>query len=111
MTKYDFIKLPTKDIWGVLMRKDSSLAEFESITPKDLRGKPVICSNQMLVKNELAGWLGGNERSLNIVTTYNLLYNASLLVEEKQSLCTVFGRYHPYRREQRFALPPAGATP
>ena len=89
MTKYDFIKLPTKNVWGVLMRKDSPLADLESIAPKDLRGKPVIFSNQLLVKNELAGWLGGNERSLNIVTTYNLLYNASLLVEENShyALC------------------------
>ncbi len=85
MTKYDFIKLPTKDIWGVLMRKDSPLASLEKITPKDLKDKAVICSNQMLVKNEIAGWLGGNERGLNIVTTYNLLYNASLLVEESHN--------------------------
>ncbi|NLD31286.1 MAG: LysR family transcriptional regulator [Trichococcus flocculiformis] len=89
MSKYDFIKLPTKDIWGVLMRKESPMAVLESITPKDLRDKPVICSNQLLVKNEIAGWLGGNERSLNIVKSYNLLYNASLLVEENShyALC------------------------
>ncbi|CZQ90776.1 LysR family transcriptional regulator [Trichococcus ilyis] len=89
MSKYDFTKLPTKNVWGILMRKDSPLATRESITSKDLRGKALICSNQLLVKNELAGWLGGNERSLNIVTTYNLLYNASLLVEEgeRYALC------------------------
>lgn len=33
-------------------------------------------------KNELAGWIGGNQRKLNIVGTYNLLFNASLIVEE-----------------------------
>lgn len=84
-TRYDFIKLPTKDSWGVLMRKDSLLASLDKITPKDLKDKPIIFSNQMLVKNEIAGWIGGNERSLNIVTTYNLLYNASLLVEESHN--------------------------
>lgn len=35
-----------------------------------------------MVKNEISGWLGGDYDKLNIVATYNLLYNASLLVEE-----------------------------
>ena len=35
-----------------------------------------------MVKNEIAGWMGGNYDNLNIVATYNLLYNASLMVEE-----------------------------
>ena len=33
ITKYDFFRLPLKDTWGVLMRKDSPLAEKEFITP------------------------------------------------------------------------------
>ena len=32
--------------------------------------------------NELSGWLGKQYGSLHIITTYNLLYNASLMVEE-----------------------------
>jgi len=84
MSKYDFIKLPTTDTWGVLMRKDNPLASLNFIAHFDLKDKPIICSNQHMVKNEIAGWLGGNERRLNIITTYNLLYNASLLVEDME---------------------------
>lgn len=84
MSKYDFIKLPTTDTWGVLMRKDNPLASLDFITATDIKDKTIICSNQHMVKNEIAGWLGGNERRLNIVTTYNLLYNASLLVEDME---------------------------
>lgn len=82
MSKYDFIKLPVTDIWGVLMRKDSPLAEKQTIRPEDLPGLPLLCSRQPMVKNEIAGWMGTNYEKLNIVTTYNLLYNASLMVEE-----------------------------
>lgn len=82
ISQYDFIKLPMKERWGVLMRKDSPLASKDKITPQELRELPLICSSQEMVKNELAGWIGGNQRKFNIVATYNLVYNASLLVKE-----------------------------
>ena len=80
--KYDFIKLPTKDRWGLLMRRDHTLAKKQGIKPKDLQGIPLIASRQSLAHNELSGWLGKQYESLHIITTYNLLYNASLMVEE-----------------------------
>lgn len=82
MEKYEFIKLPATDIWGVLMRKDSPLAAKETIKFQDLQDLPIIISNQAMVKNEIAGWSGGEFGKLNIVASYNLLYNASLMVEE-----------------------------
>ena len=81
--KYDFIRLPTKDRWVLLMRRDHPLAEKNGIQPEDLQGLPLIASRQSLAHNELSGWLGKQYESLQIVTTYNLLYNASLMVEEK----------------------------
>ncbi|MFV0395745.1 MAG: LysR family transcriptional regulator [Coprobacillaceae bacterium] len=82
MSKYDFIKLPSTDVWGLLMRKDSELASLDRITPNDLSNKSLICSQQALVKNEISGWLGKDFSKLNIIATYNLIYNASLMVEE-----------------------------
>ena len=82
MKKYDFIKLPTRDRWGLLMRRDHPLAGKQGIKPEDLQGIPLIASRQSLAHNELSGWLGKQYESLHIVTTYNLLYNASLMVEE-----------------------------
>lgn len=81
-SKYDFIKLPYTDCWGVLMKKDAFLASKEYINPQDLKDLPLICSNQDLVRNELSGWLKDDFDKLNIVATYNLIYNASLLVDE-----------------------------
>ena len=36
------LKLPAKDVWGVLMPKDSPLAEKEFISPEDLWGQPLL---------------------------------------------------------------------
>lgn len=80
--KYDFLQLPATDTWGVLMRKDSNLAKKEFIQPADLIDKSLLISRQTTVDNELTGWFGQDVKSLNIVGTYNLLYNAAIMVEE-----------------------------
>lgn len=82
LSKYDFLKLPVTDIWGVLMRKDSPLAAKQAIRPDDLLGLPLLCSRQALVQNGISGWMGDTFDGLNVMTTYNLLYNASIMVEE-----------------------------
>lgn len=80
--KYDFLRLPATDTWGLLMRKDSPLAEKEYIAPFDLTGLPLICSRQTLVRNEISGWLGDDFEKLNVIASYNLIYNAALMVDE-----------------------------
>lgn len=80
--KYNYIKLPVTDRWGLLMRKDSPLANKERIFASDLLEIPLITSRQALVRNELSGWSGEDIEKLNIVATYNLVYNASLMVDE-----------------------------
>lgn len=82
LKKYDYLKLPMHDTWGLLLRKEDPLAEHNYITPKDLAGIPILCSRQALIRNELSGWLGYDFENLNVVATYNLIYNASLMVEE-----------------------------
>lgn len=64
------------------MRRDHPLATKQAIKPENLQGIPLIASRQSLAHNELSGWLGKQYESLYIVSTYNLLYNASLMVEE-----------------------------
>lgn len=80
--KYHSIDLPFKDVWGVLMRRDSPLAVNEAVCPEDLWDKPLIISNQEDSKAVLAAWIKKELSELEIVATYNLLFNASLLVEE-----------------------------
>ena len=80
--KYDYLKLPMADTWGLLVRKDDPLAKLECIKPNDLLNVRLLSSRQALIQNELSGWLGYEFEKLHIVGTYNLIYNASLMVEE-----------------------------
>lgn len=82
VTKYDYMRLPMKDTWGVLMRKDSPLAEKEVVCAGDLWDKPLILSHQSLINSEILSWLRVDKSKLNIVATYDLVYNASLFVEK-----------------------------
>lgn len=82
LSKYETLLLPNKDHAGVLMRKDSDLSKKEFITPDDLRNKPLILSRQDLKTNSIAKWFHQSIEDLNVIATYNLIYNASLLVEE-----------------------------
>ena len=82
ISKYDFLKLPVKDTWGVLMKKNSPLSSKAYIEPTDLFNLPIITSNQTMVSSEFTKWLGKDFQELNIVSTHNLVFNASLLVEE-----------------------------
>lgn len=81
-TKYEYIRIPYKDTWGVLMRKDSPLAEKSSITADDLWDKPLIISRQAFKSGDLRAFFANEHEKLNIVATYNLIYNGSLMVDE-----------------------------
>lgn len=81
-TKYNAIPLPTYDIWGILMRKDSPLAQKQSISFEDLEGQPLIISRQAQENDTLTEWFPGRLAGQKIVATYNLVYNASLMVAD-----------------------------
>ncbi|EDS72445.1 LysR family transcriptional regulator [Anaerofustis stercorihominis] len=82
LNKYDYIRLPVTDTWGLLMKKDSPLMDKDVISSADLKDLPLIVSIQALKTNELSGWSGYSFEDLNIVATYNLVYNATLMVDE-----------------------------
>lgn len=79
---YSSVKMPVRDTWGVLMRKDSPLAGKEYVKADDLRDKPLIVSAQKTDSWPMAGWFMHDMAKLNIVATYNLVFNASLMVSE-----------------------------
>lgn len=80
--KYDFIRLNHQERWGLIARKDSELAQKGYVTPEDLLPLPLIASHRSIVQNELGHWLKEEFSQLNIVATYNLIFNAAIMVEE-----------------------------
>lgn len=74
---YESLVLPARDRWGVFMRRDDPLAARSVLTPNDLAELPLILSAQ--ADRELASWLHRDLADLDVVATYNLLYNAAAL--------------------------------
>lgn len=91
-SKYEYINVPYRDTWGVMMRRDSPLAQKASITAKDLEGLPLIVSRQAFQKSELMEFFSGNMDKINIAATYNLLFNGSIMVDEGMGYAICFDK-------------------
>ena len=81
-SKYDSVRFPVKDTYGILMRKDSPLAGKDFLTPEDLLDKPLIFNRNTRDGDQLMSWLNKSRSKIHTAATYNLLFNASLMVEE-----------------------------
>ena len=79
--KYEFIRLDYKEVWGVLVPSDCDLTKQEYVTPAQLRDYPLLSTHRSIVQNEIANWFGEDYEKLNIICTYNLIYNAAIMVE------------------------------
>lgn len=81
LTKYNYLELPYADTWGVIMRKDSPLAGQEAVRMEDLLELPLICSRQGM-KADYPKFFREKVDALHVVATFNLIYNATVLVRE-----------------------------
>ena len=84
ISRYNSIRLPVMDTWGLILRKDHPLAQKERITREDLGDVPLIMSRQEMAAqkagNNYLDWFGGSYELLNVVAGYNLMYNGALMV-------------------------------
>ena len=80
---YESLRLPYGDTWGLLVRKDSPVGAKNSVSVREARKLPLIVSRQGTSQGGILRRLfGGDTDALNIKAVYNLVYNASLLVNE-----------------------------
>lgn len=82
VSRFSFIRMPMRERYGALVRKDSPLAEKETINPQDLLGTPILFGNRDGVRDEIAGWFGDLFDSMEVVARYNLIRNGATLVEK-----------------------------
>lgn len=80
--KYDFVRLPKKDVWGILMPENDPLSQKTVITPADICALPLIV-NWRIDEREAKAWFGGDIANLKVFCTYDLIDNAALLVEHR----------------------------
>ena len=79
--KYNVLKMPESDLWGVAMPADSPLAAKAVITFEDLRGLPLFCSEQGW-RRDLPGWCGGRMQELTLEGSFRLSYNGAVFAAE-----------------------------
>lgn len=79
--KYEYIKLPIMERWGLLVNQDDPISTYEFITIEEVRTLPLIITNRNIVKDDMENWLGVSENQLEIFARQNLLTNTALLLK------------------------------
>lgn len=79
--KYEILRMPLKEKWGVLVRKDSELCSKEVLVPQDLAQIPLILPERLSVQNNLQRWFGDTYDGIHSAATYNLMLNAVFMVK------------------------------
>lgn len=71
--KYDFLALPDRSLWGILMNQSDVLASHTVVTKEELRTLPLIMHQRIGLQNEIAHWAQTDLENLNIAATYNVV--------------------------------------
>lgn len=104
--RYGFLRMPQKEVWGVMVAEDSPLAAKKEIHSHDLAGQPLLITNRALVQNELSAWFGGAFDRQNIASFFNLSYNAAILVRNGAGVALCLGLECPYEGVRFIPLSP-----
>lgn len=81
ISRFDHLRLPHTDTWGVLLRRDHPLAGSSDVTPQQVAALPLIIPSRPPVASFLSGWLGRDINECDLIGRFNLSYNASKFVE------------------------------
>ncbi len=72
-TKYDYLPLPEKSQWGILMKTDSEFAKKSYITKEDFKNLPIIIHRRIGLQQLIAKWADIDIKNLNIAASYNIV--------------------------------------
>ena len=64
--KYNFLVLPKREQWGIILRTDDPLAQKESFTRDDLYKLPLVIPHRNIIRDEVSDILKLDQRKLNI---------------------------------------------
>ena len=78
--RYEFVRLPRRDRWGIWVDQGHPLAGKASVTPEDLLGVPLLLPRRERVQQELSGWFGDQFDEIEVAATYNLILNAANMI-------------------------------
>ena len=104
--KFNVMRLPWTDRWGLLTRKDSDLAKKKAVSREDLVGRAVISSRQGTRSGILGQWLGDVADTLNVAAVYNLPLNGKFLVQQGVGDMLVYEKLIDPNKENELAWIP-----
>lgn len=79
--KFDYLRLPTKEVWGVLFPADHKLASEKAVTRKQLKELPLVVTSRTALRGEIEEWLRYPVSELDVIATMNLIDNVAPLAE------------------------------
>ena len=79
--KYEAMRLPYTDHYGLIMKKDDPLASMDTIPISMLKYIHILVAKRIIDNNYFSEIFGISPEQLDIRATFNLIYNAALLVE------------------------------
>lgn len=86
LSLYDYIDIPTNEVWGILARRDSKIAKKKFVEKKDLINLPIIIPTTIVKNkshnNKFLQWFDDDIEKLNTVLTINLVYSSIFMVKE-----------------------------
>lgn len=104
--KYQYLRLPQKERWGIITSIHHPLANKTSVKPEDLISFPLLHPNRSLVKHQIANWFGKLDISSTYVGQYTFLSNAlSLAKHEIASVITIDGSFYTHDKSELRFIP------
>ncbi|WP_283622139.1 LysR family transcriptional regulator substrate-binding protein [Limosilactobacillus avium] len=91
VTNYDYLQLPEKDHWGLVIQKEDALAQKANIKPEDLLNRQLIVPQQTIADHTFQKWWGNLGNQMTIMATYTLVYNARTLIQTNYSCLLSIG--------------------
>ncbi len=102
--KYAYQQIAHEDVWGLYIQRSNPLAQKDGISSADLLNEPLIVSRQAIEAKDFDHWLGERAEELNIVATYNLVFNSMFLVEKGFGSLLSFAGLIPTESQSRADL-------
>ncbi len=86
VSKYEFARLPEKEVWGVIAHEDLDIAKKDIVTAGDLKGLPLIIPRRESVRGAIEERFGNMFDEGNVFAVYDLLYNAAVMAQKKMGV-------------------------
>lgn len=86
VSRYEFMRMPVKEEWGVFVSEQSELADRDRISPVDLAHRSLLVTQREMIQNEILNWLGEYAEQIEILGQGNLLYNLAAMARNHMGI-------------------------